>query len=105
MVSIPSQLFGSDELTRIFPSGMKLPVTGTVDNWKLDTSNILKQNASGILGGLLNGNKKDNTGSNNATGGNKKDVGGIIGDILGGNQNQQQQQPEQPAPPPKKKKK
>jgi len=107
LFSIAPQLLGSDELTRLFPDGMKVGVTGTVDKFKIDTSSVLKQNLPGILGGALGGNKKDNA----QPGGQQKnpnDLGGLLQDVLGGNKkDQQDQQQQQPPPqqPPKKKKK
>ena len=105
MVSIPPQLFGSDDLTRIFPQGMKLPVTGTVEKWKIDTSAIVKQNAAGILGGLIPGNKKNDSTSTQPGGQKPNDLGGLLQDVLGGQKKNQPSDQPQPAQPPKKKKK
>jgi hypothetical protein len=101
-ISIAPQLFGSDDLTRLFPSGMKVAVTGTVDKFKIDTASILKQNIPGIIGGVLGGNKKDD-----ATGQKQpNDLGGLLQDVLGGKKPDEQPK-DQPPPssPPKKKKK
>jgi hypothetical protein len=104
-ISIPQQLFGSDEVARIFPNGIQLPVTGTIDHFKIDTSNFVKQNAEGLIGGLINPKKKNDASSTQrgAQPGGPPDIGGLLQDVLGGNKKKDDQS--QPANPPSKKKK
>src|SRR5207302_2894957 len=95
VISISPQLFGSDQLTRVFPQGMKIPVKGTVDSPKLDTSGLLKDNAAGIIGGLIGGNKKNDKNDATSPGGQKQpdNLGGLLNDVLGGNKNKDNNNP------------
>ncbi len=85
-LSIPAELIGDKTVARGFPQGIKVPITGTTEKYKIaDIGTIIKQNVGGIVGGFLGGDKNQST-TNNATGDNKggNDLGNTINDLFGG---------------------
>src|SRR5207237_1688345 len=62
VLSVPPQLLGNKQLAQGFPQGMKIPITGTTEHYKIaDLGKILKSNLGGVLGGVLGGNKDNAT--------------------------------------------
>jgi hypothetical protein len=108
--SIPPELFGNDELVRAFPGGIKLPVTGTTEKYKIASlASIAKQNLPGVLGGVLQdalgGKKKDEPRQGTTTKPapspepSRDPLGGLL-DQLGGLKKKEAKPAETPPPAP-----
>jgi hypothetical protein len=82
IASVPAQLFGSDQLAKSLPDGIQLPLTGSANHPKLDTSKMLQLEAQSGLQNLLGGNKKGSSTAPSST--QPTDAGNSLDQLLQG---------------------